>query len=71
LVVTFLKYVPLHDIDAHLALGWMAVPETSYFHHGEYAILMEWRCSCPIREPTSPRPLPISSPSGDASEASR
>jgi hypothetical protein len=65
------KYVGIHDIDAHLALGWLAIPETSYCHHHDYSILMRWICQCPIREPTSPRPLPISSRSGDASEASR
>ena len=65
------KYVGIHDIDAHLALGWLAIPETSYCHFSDYAILMRWICQCPIREPTSPRPAPISSPYGDASEASQ
>lgn len=58
------KYVSLHDIDAHLALGWLAIPETSYAHFSDYVILMEWRCECLIREPNLQPPRSNLSPCG-------
>lgn len=67
--MTVIKYVGLYDIEAHLELGWLAVPETSYFHHADYAILMEWRCKCPIREPHRQPPVQNSLQSGEAPPA--
>jgi hypothetical protein len=69
--VTHAKYVRLADVEAHLALGWLIQIEDRPCHHQNYSLILKWICQCPIREPTSPRPLPTSSPSGDASEASR
>ena len=66
--VELLKYVSIHEIDAHLALGWLAIPETSYCHHSDFSILMRWVCQCPIREPES-RPRSSLSPSTETETA--
>jgi hypothetical protein len=49
---THLRYVRHRDVLDYARLGWLpdfdALDGT---HHGQYSIIMEWRCQCPILEP--------------------
>jgi hypothetical protein len=32
-------------------LDWIIEDKMGHCHHGEYSILMEWLCDCPVVEP--------------------
>ena len=42
----FFKYVRHDDVDLYLALGWCPSDALAGTHHGEWAVLMLWICSC-------------------------
>jgi hypothetical protein len=46
----FYKYVLHHLVTAYEDLGWLAVADLGPIH-GEWSILMEWRCSCKMVMP--------------------
>lgn len=38
-------------MDAYLDVGWFWDGKNFECHHGDYAVIMEWLCDCPVREP--------------------
>jgi hypothetical protein len=46
-----LKFVRHGDIDDHLRVGWMPTGIDGGLvgtYHGQWAILMQWICGCPV-----------------------
>jgi hypothetical protein len=41
-MITWLRYVPHHAINIHLAKGWKLVDELHGTSHGNYSVLMRW-----------------------------
>lgn len=39
----------------YLALGWLQVADLGPIH-GEWSVLMQWLCNCPLIEPTKIAP---------------
>ncbi len=37
-------YVPHGMIEEHARAGWVHVPALEGCHHGEWSVLMEWKC---------------------------
>ncbi len=50
-MIRTVRWIPLRDIEAWLACGWVLVPSNEPMHHHEYALLMEWLCECQPAEP--------------------
>jgi len=44
------RIVPHHYVLDYARLGW-DIAEANIGYHAEWAVLMEWLCNCPIREP--------------------
>jgi hypothetical protein len=44
------RYVPHHLVDDYQLLGWMMVDDLGGTPHGQWQVLMEWLCDCPLRE---------------------
>ena len=48
-MTSYVKYVPIHAADDHIRMGWMAVlPGLVGTSHGEWSVLMQWVCGCPV-----------------------
>lgn len=54
------RYVVHERVPDYLRCGWFAHPSLEGSYHGQYSALLEWRCCCPMAEPTSS----VSSPLG-------
>jgi hypothetical protein len=46
-VCPVVKYVPHHEVERYLRLGWMEVADL-LVPHGHYVALMGWPCDCPL-----------------------
>ena len=44
------RYVIHQSIPAYLKLGWMVVADLGPIH-GEWSMLLEWKCQCKCVEP--------------------
>ncbi len=47
------RFVPHHRVRDYLELGWN-VATVDLGHHGEYSVLLQWLCACPLIEPRNP-----------------
>ena len=47
-------YVRIPDIDDHLKMGWLYLTDLLGTPHGEWSVLMEWKCPCPIPQLKKP-----------------
>ena len=47
---SLVKYVIHERVEDHLRCGWMGLGQMPG-HHGQWAVLMEWPCQCPVVEP--------------------
>ena len=45
------RYAPVELALDYCRLGWAPSPALEGTYHGEFAVLMEWLCGCPAREP--------------------
>jgi hypothetical protein len=50
-VITYHRYVTLHQVNDYLALGWLARNSLAGCLHGKYAVHMVWLCACKVVEP--------------------
>ncbi len=41
------RFVPHHLAPDYLLTGWYD-PNVDLAHHGEYSVLLEWLCDCPL-----------------------
>lgn len=41
-MITWLKYVVLADVGAHLARGWTIADDLAGTHHGHFSVIMRW-----------------------------
>jgi hypothetical protein len=49
---TWLRFVVFHLVEEYAKLGWMVIPHDGFVnYHDIWGVIMEWPCSCPIREP--------------------
>jgi len=46
----FLKFVRHQDVQDYLNLGWH-IACADLGHHWHYSVLLEWLCSCRMKEP--------------------
>jgi hypothetical protein len=46
-----LRFVRFGRAVDYLRLGWMVTTSLADCYHGDYAVLMEWPCQCPVVEP--------------------
>jgi hypothetical protein len=44
-------YAGLWNIEDWLRLGWLPHDSLGGCKHGDYAVLVEWCCSCPLKAP--------------------
>lgn len=45
--------VRIPDVAEWLRLGWIAWPSLDGCGHGEWSVLCEWLCDCPMKRPAS------------------
>ena len=45
------RYAPTELALDYCLLGWVPSRALMGTHHGEYSVLVEWKCGCPAREP--------------------
>jgi hypothetical protein len=45
------RFVVHYRVLDYARLGWIIEDTVEDCHHGEYSILMEWLCDCPVAEP--------------------
>lgn len=46
------RYVPHHEVDASLRLGWVPTAVLGGLHHGEWSAMMAWGfCACAMPLP--------------------
>jgi hypothetical protein len=43
-----LRYARYPDVDAYLKQGWIYRPGLEGCHHGEWSVILEWLCECPV-----------------------
>jgi len=43
-------FVPHREVEGYLRLGWMMIASLGEYH-GQFSILMGWRCECPCTIP--------------------
>ena len=46
------RYVLIELAEDYCRLGWVPSPALEGTHHGDYSVLMEWMCGCPVIEPS-------------------
>lgn len=55
--VSIFRYVPYPKIGAYLDLGWYWDGTLMEGPHIKWAVVMEWLCDCPVREPKREIPM--------------
>lgn len=40
------RYVRYHEVDAYLAVGWLALPTLNGTTHGQWSVHCVWLCDC-------------------------
>ena len=53
------RFAPHHLVQDYLDTGWH-LANVDLDHHGEYSVLLQWLCDCPL--PASRRPNPSEEP---------
>ena len=44
------RLVRHHDVAKYLQIGWH-IAQVDLAHHSDYSVLMQWLCSCKVKEP--------------------
>lgn len=51
MTVRTFHYARMECLEDWLRLGWVARAGLAGTHHGEWSMLCEWLCECPLRRP--------------------
>lgn len=44
------RYIPIEAASDWLEVGWLIVADLGPYH-GQFSLLGEWKCKCPVVEP--------------------